>query len=559
MRLNFRQGIAKYQTDQFGTPQYLDLAPSHKHVGVVVAESPILVSFAHRDTDYLIEETLRIEHAWNVTDVTYPVWMYWDISLVNAQVSRGITKVRPIVSPIAPTAPLLDTHWFDLTENVMKLWSGAKWNECLRVFAGTFVNGRIDPYPIGSQVGISDVPNDAGYLLLDPFQMPLRFKPVGEPSSWYGRFLTSESWITVANRGGMLSKMDSGNFPVIATEPIPKFSLVQMKPDRGIELARHTDHTARVNGIVMEDMYKSDVSDLFCHGFIANDDWNWESSDINKPLFCGPTGEIVTEPPSNGVYQQVGFVYDNNAIFVDLMPVIILDEIVDLAHDSSVTQSPIADFSVSVVEGIAPLTVEFTSLSEDAANYEWDFQNNDSWDAVGEQVKYKFDSPGAYTIKHRVSNQFGVNTKIVPNLIKVRPATSQILVPNLKVQLLNAAPLKIGTTFKFRIFVENVGNGIGENISTLLQFLTDTGVDVVVINSGSGTIAKSGRGSTADPKITTISFPDASLESLQVISYEIELKIASYAKTISFTGISTVANEAEIGDNKAVLQLPIKF
>lgn len=556
MRLNFRQGIVKYQTDQNGVAQYLDFSISRGTVGIVVAETPVLVSFAHRDANYLVEETIRIIDAWGPLP-NETCWLFWDISLQNAQVTRGYTLIKPSDDVVAPIAAIQNQHWFDHSEQVMKVWNGTKWEEKIRVFAGVYHNGRVDSMPIGSQVGIESV-NDAGYLLLDPFQMPLRYKPMGEPSSWYSRFLTTESWITVANRGSMLSKIDSGNFPVIANEPIPKFSLVQMKPGRRVELARHTDYTTRVNGIIVEDMYKSDISDLFCHGFISNQDWNWPDEYINKPLYCGAHGELSLDYPQSGVYQQVGYIYDRNAVFIDLMPVLILDEIQSFDYDKNIVNPPIADFTVDVVEGVAPLTVTFTSNTIDAINWEWDFQNNDSWDGTGSVKRFTYQTPGTYTVRHRTSNTYGSDTKVIANLIKVVEPVQEVLKPNLKTKLSAIGVVKNGVTFKLRLMVENAGLGDAQNFQKKIIVRADTGVDVIVVNSSGGMVSKTGAGSAISPKITTISFSESVLNSMHQSIVEVELKIGSYARSVLASGLVIVADDSNEVDNETKLQLPVK-
>ena len=62
MRLNFRQGIVKHQTDQNGTSQFLRHDPSRKTVSIVIHDIPTLISFCHRDSNYLIEESISIDH-----------------------------------------------------------------------------------------------------------------------------------------------------------------------------------------------------------------------------------------------------------------------------------------------------------------------------------------------------------------------------------------------------------------------------------------------------------------------------------------------------------------
>ena len=556
MRLNFRQGIVKYRTDTNGAVNYLQYEPSRKTVSIVIGETPTLITFAHRDANYLVEESVSIGEAWVLPEEN--AWLYWDVNLQNAVVTRSFTLIKPLLDDVQPSNPVIDQHWFDTSEMVMKVWDGKKWNERIRVFAAQFYNGRIIPYEVGTQVGNSDV-NDAGFILLDPFQLPLRYKPPGEPNSWYGRFLTSESWITVSNRSSMLSKIDSGNFPVVASEPIPKFSLVQMKPNRRVELARHTDHTTRVNGIIVEDMYPSDISDLFCHGFIANDDWNWPDEAINKSLYCGAHGEVTLDFPQSGVYQQVGFVYDRNAIFIDLMPVVVLDEIQDFDYDTNIVNPPTANFSVDIVEGFAPLTVNFTSLTEDASNWEWDFQNNDSWDAVGKQKSFTFKSPGIYTVRHRVSNQYGSDVKIIPNLIKVNEVPEAILRPNLKIKLSAIGLVKSGVTFKLRCLIENAGAGVALQTVRKITARTDTGVDVIVVNAAGGLVSKTGSGSATNPKITNIQFQPFDLNSMEQSVVEIELKVDSYAKSVIISGLLSTIDESTEGDNETKIQLPVRF
>ena len=559
MRLSFRQGVVRYQTDNTGIPAHLYLDVTRNFISLIVAETPTLITFAHRESNYLVEEPVSVIQAWGPI-IHQECWMYWDINLFSGIVTRGMTTVKPITGLIAPSNPIEDTHWFDTSEVLMKVFLNGKWQERIRVFAGHYRNGYFNPFPIGSQVGIENQPNDAGYILMDPFNVPLRFKPPGEPSNWYARFITSETWLTVVNRTSMLSKLDSGNFPVLAAEPIPKFSLVQLLPDRRIELARHTDHTTRVNGIILEDMYPSDVADLFCHGMIANDDWEWENQYINKPLYAGAHGELTTSPPATGVYQQVGFVFDRNSVFIDLQPVIILDEIQGYGHDEQVVVKPVCDFAVDIVEGYAPLTVTFTSTVDGADMYEWDFENNGHWDSTGKQVKYTFTEVGVYTVRHRVSNKFGSDTKIVDGLITITPVPNQTVMPNLKFKLAAIGVVKSGVTFKLRGVVSNVGLGIAYQMERVVKIRANTGTDIVVVNSAGGVVSKTGAGTPTNPKVTIITFPRKDLNNTNQESFELELKVDSYAQSISIIGtVSSLSEDSTPVDDTVQMQLPIRF
>ena len=559
MRVSFRQGVVRFQTDTNGVPAHLYLDATRNFINLIVAETPTLITFAHRESNYLVEESLTVLQAWG--PLTVPeCWLFWDIDLYSGIVTRGMTTIEPITSLTAPLSPEEGTHWFDTSEVVMKFFQNGKWQEKIRVFAGHYRNGAFTPNSIGSQVGLDNIQNDAGYILMDPFNIPLRFKPPGEPSSWFARFITSETWLTVVNRTSMLSKLDSGNFPVLASEPIPKFSLVQILPDRRIELARHTDHTTRVNGLILEDMYKSDVSDLFCHGMVANDDWDWSDDLINKPLYSGAHGELTTTPPETGVYQQVGYVFDRNAVFIDLMPVIILDEIQSFGFDEQVVVPPVCDFKVDIVEGYAPLTVTFTSLVDGADMYEWDFENNGHWDATGKQVKFTFTEAGVFTVRHRVTNQYGSDTKIIDGLITILDVPQQSVMPNLKFKLAAIGVVKSGVTFKLRGSVTNVGLGVAYQMERVIKLRTNTGTDVVVVNSAGGIVSKTGFGTPTNPKVTIITFPRKNLNNTNQEAFEIELKVDSYAQSLSVIGTATsLSEDSTLVDDSVQIQLPIRF
>lgn len=150
MRLNFRHGLVRYQTDSNGTPAFLQYEPSRESVSVIVHETPTLINFAHRDANYLVEETITIENAWSALP-NENCWLYWDVDLQTAAVTRSYTILKPIVSQLAPEYPLFDQHWFDLNESVMKVWGGSKWNEKIRLFAGALINSHVITNDIGSQ------------------------------------------------------------------------------------------------------------------------------------------------------------------------------------------------------------------------------------------------------------------------------------------------------------------------------------------------------------------------------------------------------------------------
>lgn len=559
MRASFRQGIIRHQTDMVGTPQFLQFDSTRTWVSLMVTETPTTINFTHREVNYLVDEPITIIQAWGQIP-TVECWLYWDINLVTAKLSRGITINQPFYGMEFIGTPQEDQHWFDTVEGIMKVFHSGKWNEKVRVFAAVIRDGMIYPYSVGSQSG-QDVENNTGFILLDPFNSPIKYKNPSEPSYWYARFITSETWLTVVNQTNLTSKLSIDNLAVMASEPIPKFHLVKIGPDRRVSLARHTDHTTRVNGLILEDLYRSDVSELFCHGLIANNDWMWAPEEINKPLFCGPHGELLTSAPSQGVHQQVGFVFDSNAIFIDLQPVIILDDISDdlVSYQILDGKRPVSNFSVDVASGIAPLLVSFTSTADDANSFEWDFQSNGSWDAVGKKVYKLFEEPGTYSVTHRVSNEFGVDTKTFMNVITVLEQPAPTLLPNNKLKLAVVGQVRAGISFKLRVNVSNIGLGDSTGVVRTIKLRTDTGVDVIVVNLQQAQIRKTGAGIPSDPKITIITLNNVDVAASQNATVDLELKINSLAKNVIIDG-SIISNEddSDTVNNTATLQIPVR-
>ncbi|AKB47033.1 Cell surface protein [Methanosarcina sp. Kolksee] len=72
---------------------------------------------------------------------------------------------------------------------------------------------------------------------------------------------------------------------------------------------------------------------------------------------------------------------------------------------------PVANFSTSVTSGYAPLTVQFTDLSENAVSRSWDINNDGTVDNTSKSFVYVYQEPGNYTAKLTVSNENGTDSK----------------------------------------------------------------------------------------------------------------------------------------------------
>ncbi|MDD4250308.1 MAG: NosD domain-containing protein, partial [Methanosarcina sp.] len=72
---------------------------------------------------------------------------------------------------------------------------------------------------------------------------------------------------------------------------------------------------------------------------------------------------------------------------------------------------PIADFSVNITSGSAPLSVLFTDLSQNADSWSWDFDNNGQTDSAVQNPVYVYEVPGTYTVKLTAVNPNGTASK----------------------------------------------------------------------------------------------------------------------------------------------------
>jgi len=93
----------------------------------------------------------------------------------------------------------------------------------------------------------------------------------------------------------------------------------------------------------------------------------------------------------------------------------------DYIHVFEPVKPPIADFSANPTEGMVPLTVTFTDLSQNEPdNWSWVF--GDGGTSTERNPVYTYNNPGTYTVNLTVSNRAGVSSKEKPELIHAKPA-----------------------------------------------------------------------------------------------------------------------------------------
>ena len=317
MRISFRQGIARQQTDITNNPNFLLYSGSG--VSINVSPDETVVAFAHGfDADYIFEEQQSVPNAWTgpFTPGT-DYWLYWDLDPLTGLRTFGHTIVEPIDGPSEPPAPLQDQHWFDTTVSVHKIRKGARWHEVIRCFAAKLDDGGVlIQYPTGTQVGFNTTV-DAGTLLFDDEGNAVKkFDRFGR-----GKFITTESPLSSQAASLANFRLEGLFIPVKAIEFIPKNSCIAYKGPNEIGLASFNDPSNQAIGISIEEMFIGEVRTFVQSGYIINEAWNWTQSPGTR-LFVGGTGEVSPNVPQQNSIQHVGTIISPNKILVDIRPIV---------------------------------------------------------------------------------------------------------------------------------------------------------------------------------------------------------------------------------------------
>jgi len=136
----------------------------------------------------------------------------------------------------------------------------------------------------------------------------------------------------------------------------------------------------------------------------------------------------------------------NPAIYGDRIPAIYGDRIVwqdsrngnpdiymfTLASDE-VPEPPVADFSANITSGYAPLYVQFTDLSKNATEWDWDFGDGDT--SIEQNPVHTYSVAGIYTVNLTVSNENGKDSEL---------ATIEVLPPEQEVGTLTKLASNVG-------------------------------------------------------------------------------------------------------------------
>ena len=146
-KISFRQGIVSHPKNTGGQQTFLDKVNGNNSVkleiGASTSADPVIITFAHGDTDYLYTESKSVPMAWTGCTTGQDYWLYWELDLNTGEMIRGKTTRKPLTQRTQPAAPLRvpGQMWFDTSEYVYKEWQGSVWLEVVRVIAAKLANG----------------------------------------------------------------------------------------------------------------------------------------------------------------------------------------------------------------------------------------------------------------------------------------------------------------------------------------------------------------------------------------------------------------------------------
>jgi parallel beta-helix repeat protein len=110
-----------------------------------------------------------------------------------------------------------------------------------------------------------------------------------------------------------------------------------------------------------------------------------------------------------------------NSHYIDYLPLV--------TYEPPEPILPIANLSVDTPEGYAPLSVQFTDLSENATLRSWDFENDGIIDSSDEIPVYTYAVPGTYTVNLTAASENGTDSKLITikvgeeNVMEIEPGS----------------------------------------------------------------------------------------------------------------------------------------
>jgi len=125
--------------------------------------------------------------------------------------------------------------------------------------------------------------------------------------------------------------------------------------------------------------------------------WNWDFGDGDSSTDQNPM-HIFSTAGNYTINLTVSNTYGKDS---KLATITVSDKLAPVV--------PVANFSSNVIEGYAPLSVQFTDLSENATEWKWDFGDGNT--STDQNPMHIFSTAGEYTVNLTIINEYGTDSK----------------------------------------------------------------------------------------------------------------------------------------------------
>lgn len=337
MILTFAQGIARHATTtgNIGDPQNFLVSPSSEKVDInAPREQPLILSLAHRDTNYLLtifKDGGTIQ-AWgyggNNNGPMLPgngsgtnsdeFYLYVDINRSTGEYTYGYHKedfsagTQP-PNTIDPINRPDGSHWFNINLRTMNQWNANAtppsygfYREFIRVFvakyilgSGTFVSvSDNSPVFTGTQVGV--VVGSSPAMGATGFRTGSLVYDVNgnafKRSSNTGKdvFFTTEDLFTTQLPTSSRIRIESFTVDGLSTANMGAYTAVRFNDFNEIGPLTPALQTAGLFGIIEESVVTGQLTKVAIDGVLNNPNWNWD--EVNQQIFVGTGGALQTLP-----------------------------------------------------------------------------------------------------------------------------------------------------------------------------------------------------------------------------------------------------------------------
>lgn len=312
MLIEFRQGIYRQQD----TRPFMTLTT--RGVDINVDDSPTIITLTHGKSDYLFTEDFPQSPAWKAP---FPhnkiIWLYWDIDVTTGRRTFDYTDIDPFTNGRGnklPENPAKGQHYFLLSENKLKYYTGRSWKTVIRVFAGTVTNNAaLELFGNGTQIG-KNIQTTAGHILFNDDNTPIKKSGLFSSSE----FVTTETDFVPQNESNNTYKVENTQINARALEPVPKFHCVSFKGPKLYGVASRLTPECPCIGISVEGLVKDKIGKIVTHGVIRNSgSWNFPDPH-GTTLWVGDNGDLTTTVPQQISFQNIGYVISPDTIFLNI-------------------------------------------------------------------------------------------------------------------------------------------------------------------------------------------------------------------------------------------------